>query len=770
MQREVKPGDGRISAALIVALGGGLLLGLLQPSFAQPPKGEEDPFGAKKGPMPMASEAAPEPERRNEPALIQVIRESNPTTPVELVTAARQVLDYGRADEAKRYLTKLLEAKADDAALAAVVRQLGADVVVRLQHAPDAQPEGAQAARLILDAAHRYATDAARLAEVTRQLSVDSAATRVAAIKDLAHAGPAAVPPLLDVLKNEVRKAEHPQVIAALVKLRGDTEGPLVAALSTKDDALQGLVIVALGEMRSRQALPLLIRPAFDAKAPATLRATAQEALQRTLGAMPSREESVAYLRKRVKDLLAGQWLTKPDYEGNVSLWQWDARISLPVLVKQLPDDAAVSLAARIADDLAALAEENAAIERLRWRARLDAAQREAGLANPLPAELVEEAKAGGLQAINEVLDQALEAREIPAAIAAARLLGELGDDRLLVPTTSEGSPLTRALRFSDRRVRFAAIEAIGRIDPTESYLGAGWLVEGLGNSIATQGMRRILVAAVNEREGQALVGLMAQLGFEADMFRVGWRAFEAAAHNADYEAVLIADTIDHPAAGELVQWLRRDYRTAALPIGLIAWGERLDRTAFRWEHEPRMVVMPMLYDADSAAFYLQRLLATMGRHQTTGDERLEQAAVSLSIVARMLANVNKYPFYDVRRLEPVCLNALTAPRLAEPAAQALAGLGSHPAQRALVDFASRRQYQLVDRQAAAAAFEVAVKDFGLNLTTTDIARQFDRFEQAADQPEESRQILGQTLDVIRSRLVPAVQPISTRYVEVLTP
>jgi hypothetical protein len=218
------------------------------------------------------------------------------------------------------------------------------------------------------------------------------------------------------------------------------------------------------------------------------------------------------------------------------------------------------------------------------------------------------------------------------------------------------------------------------------------------------------------------------------------------------------------------VQWLRRDYRTAALPIGLIAWGERLDRTAFRWEHEPRMVVMPMLYDADSAAFYLQRLLATMGRHQTTGDERLEQAAVSLSIVARLLANVNKYPFYDVRRLEPVCLNALTAPRLAEPAAQALAGLGSHPAQRALVDFASRRQYQLVDRQAAAAAFEVAVKDFGLNLTTTDIARQFDRFEQAADQPEESRQILGQTLDVIRSRLVPAVQPISTRYVEVLTP
>lgn len=754
--------------ALLHGLGVALLLGLLQPALGQPPKPEDDPFGPKKAGEPMPKVEVPEVDSRNEPPLIQIIRESNPTSPLELVTAARQVLDFGRPDEAKRYLVKLLETKADDAVLAEVVRRVGADVVARFQSSPKLQPEGAQAARLLLDAAHRYATDLARLGEVARRLSSDDAVARSAALRDLQLAGPAAVPPLLDVLKNDARKTEHPQIVAALARLKGDTEGPLVAALEAKDDAFKALVVAALGQMPSRSALPLLIRPAYDAGAPPTLRATAQEALRRVLGGLPSREEALAYLRKRVKDLLAGQWITKPDYEGNVAVWQWDPRVSLPVLTKRLPDDAAVTLAARIAEDLAFLAQGQDDIERLRWRARLEAAQREVGLANPLPDALVEEAKNGALHTINEVLDQALEVRQIPAAIAAARLLGQLGDDRLLVPTTSDGSPLVRALRFSDRRVRFAAIEAIGRIDPTERYLGAGWLVEGLGNSIATQGTRRILIAAVHEIEGQSLVGLMAQLGFDADVYRVGWRAFEAAAHNADYEAVLIADTIDHPAAGELVQWLRRDYRTAAIPIGLIAQGDRLDRMTFRWENEPRMIVLPMLFDADGAAFYVQRLLATAGRYQTTPDERLQHAAISLTMVARLLANSHKYPFYDVRRLEPVCVTALTAPLLAEPAAQALASLGTHSAQRALVAFAGRPQYSLADRQAAAAAFAVAVKDYGLNLTTGDIELQYARLERAVGQPEESRQILTEILDVIRSRMVPARQPISTRYVEVL--
>lgn len=60
------------------------------------------------------------------------------------------------------------------------------------------------------------------------------------------------------------------------------------------------------------------------------------------------------------------------------------------------------------------------------------------------------------------------------------------------------------------------------------------------------------------------------------------------------------------------------------------------------------------------------------------------------------------------------------------------------------------------------------MKDYGLNLTTSDIAQQYARFERAADQPEESRQVVAEILDLIRSKMVPPVQQISTRYVEVI--
>src|SRR6478672_7461935 len=73
---------------------------------------QEDPFGAAAA----KAAAAPkidvplEPAKR-EPLVIELLRRSNPTTADQLVAAAQTALQFGRPDEAKLYLTKLLEAK-----------------------------------------------------------------------------------------------------------------------------------------------------------------------------------------------------------------------------------------------------------------------------------------------------------------------------------------------------------------------------------------------------------------------------------------------------------------------------------------------------------------------------------------------------------------------------------------------------------------------------------------------------------------------------------
>ncbi|MFO0883115.1 MAG: hypothetical protein U0894_02835 [Pirellulales bacterium] len=53
--------------------------------------------------------------RPREPELILQIRENNPTTGIQLVEAAKLTLDFGRPDEAKKYLAKAIELKMDDA-------------------------------------------------------------------------------------------------------------------------------------------------------------------------------------------------------------------------------------------------------------------------------------------------------------------------------------------------------------------------------------------------------------------------------------------------------------------------------------------------------------------------------------------------------------------------------------------------------------------------------------------------------------------------------
>src|SRR5438874_10702873 len=79
---------------------------------------QEDPFGAA-----AAAKAAAAPKievplgpAKREPLVIELLRGSNPTTPDQLMAAAQTALQFGRPDETKAYLAKLLEAKPSDEA------------------------------------------------------------------------------------------------------------------------------------------------------------------------------------------------------------------------------------------------------------------------------------------------------------------------------------------------------------------------------------------------------------------------------------------------------------------------------------------------------------------------------------------------------------------------------------------------------------------------------------------------------------------------------
>src|SRR5438094_5832920 len=268
---------------------------------------QEDPFSA--APKPAAPAAAKPPvaaeSGKPEPLAIQLLRASNPQTPRELLQAAQSALQYGRPDETKRYLAKLLADKPADATLAPLTAQF-ADFLLQLDRTKELEPEGKQAAELIYSAARRIVESPERIAAAISQLSAPQPSARQEAFDTLGVAGTYVVNPMLHVLADSSREAEHPNLRTALVQFGRSTEGPLIGALEAPNAYLKKQIFSVLGRMGSTRAAAFLMRSAVDPAAPAEVRQIALAALIRIAGGRPDAYEAEKYLAREIARLMNG--------------------------------------------------------------------------------------------------------------------------------------------------------------------------------------------------------------------------------------------------------------------------------------------------------------------------------------------------------------------------------------------------------------------------------------------------------------------------------
>lgn len=714
-----------------------------------------DPFGG--GAPPAGAKTAPVaglavPQAQPLPPALQALRDGKPASPADLMQAAQAALQFGRADEARRYLAAVLAAKPADDVAAPLAGQFG-EFLFQIARTKEIQPEGQQVADSVLAAAQRVAQNVDRINALIPQLSAAALGDRQEALGKLASGGPAVVTPLLRVLADAGREKEHRYIRAALVHLAVDTEGPLLGALETPNDYLKAQVIGMLGKMGSHRATMHLVRPAVDSQAPAAVREMAAAALQLIMGTVPDRYEAEKYLAQETTRLLRGELPYRPDPDDGVELWTWDEG-QRAVVSRKLPKlDAAVLLATRVAGDLAALRPTDNAAQRLMLLTNLELAKVLGGLDRPLPLDAGSAgaaAVAAGPQVMNQVLADAMKQGRIPAAIAAAEVLEKIGDASVLT-TSGEPSPLTEALRHPDRRVRLAAALATVKLAPAASFPGASRITETLGWFAATAGGEYVLVGHPRSEDAQTLVGFMNELGFDGQAAYVGKNLVSDAVGNPDIDFILISDAIDLPPARELVQWLRRDYRTANTPVGIMARGERLDDTRFAFAGDPYTAVLPRVHSADVAGREAARLIAVAGRNRVSFDERTAQGRAALAALATLAKTPGNFARHELLRQEAAVTRALSNPALAAGAAEVLALFGSPHAQTALVDFASQNTRPLADRQAAAAAFAAAVQTRGLLLTQSQLAAQFARYNASESEGKDTQALLSSILDTIEA-------------------
>ena len=705
-------------------------------SRAAPPKADPPPPAAK----PVAPPETP---------AVAAILATKPSTPEECVRAAKILADLDRADLAKEFLKKTLDAKLDPQQLADLGQRVASPVFLDLAGREALLPEAKQLADAVGKALKARLEDSKRIAGLIDQLQDPSAEKRLQAIVGLQEARIAAVGPLIAVLADPTRSTEYANVRAALAEIGSVARPPLVAIVEQADPKVAAEAIRVLGATKDARVALCLLRPYFSEKSGAAVREAAGTALGQLTGGVPARAEAVRQLVDAAKGYFERHANIEAAADGKTELWRWDAAKRLCVATPCTPSALARATAAQWARDAYAIAPDDPAVQILCLAAMLETAAHENGVDRPLVAEnpAVIEAKRFGAKTLEEVLKYAMAHGYPAAAAASARLLGQIGKAGELLDQGGKLAPLVQAVQSPDRRLRLAALEAIVRLQPAKAFAGSSYVPQALGFLAASGGFRHALVAAPSLGEARDLAGMLVAAGIDANTFTNGHELLLEASRSPDYELALIDVTIDRPVIGILLQQLRHDPRTASIRVGLIARQGYFDRAERIAQSDPLAKAFVRPHNDKTFRWQLDQLAAIRPEEFVGFEARQQEAAEALDLLGEIGRSSNK--LYNLRSVQESVIAALYNPKLAVKAVDVLANIHSAESQRALVDVASRFTLPLALRQAAAKAFRQNTQKHGILLTAEEIRQQYRRYNETEKLDVPTQHVLALILDCL---------------------
>lgn len=696
---------------------------------------------------PLGQAAAPEP---IDPT-VQHVLDLNPTTPEERVRAALVLVDLGAPQHALPWLEAVVAAGLSDEQLGQLRGKLGMHSFLRLARVNELEPAAAQLAQAVAAAAERIARDPARVENYVEKLGDESPEVRYAAEVQLRMAGSAAVQPLLAALKAPQGEQQHAAAQHALVSLERDAVGPLLAALGSGDAALQAEVIQVLDQMGARHTSVYWLRSAYAENA--ALSSAAATAFQHQYGEVPDPEQAAARLLAAAEQELYGAKAeVDPLISTDVEHWSWDAETA-QVKLQTLPRELVRALhIERLAGDALAILPTSPRARRLYWGARLEVVARREGLDREQVKVALVDCDTAVLE---ELLDHALTTGQDVVALEAARQLGGKADATILRTHTGRPAALTRALRSPCSRVRFAALAAILQLEPAEPFPGSSWVTEALAYFANGMGQRRAIVADPRTEEAQRVGGMLLELGYEVEMANDGDDLFQLAANFPDTELVIITPALDRPTTIETLSLLRRDARTAHLPVAVVAnlqQFRRAERIVYG-DNLAEALVRP--HETSALQAELAPLMARARDGLTPVTVRTEQTKAALEWLASLSEKSGW--LFDLHHAASAARRTLHDQRMTAPATKFLGHLGTHADQRALADLASHGSRELVQRQAAATALRASLARRGVQLTTNEVHEQYARYNRSDIESPESQAVLGSILDALEARAQPDV-------------
>ncbi len=500
--------------------------------------------------------------------IVLSVQASNPSTSGQLARAIQMMLDISRDDLAVSYIGQLNQLSATDAEWFELMREYGSAFVMRISMYAGVQPAGRELADKILTAANRYAYDPTRLEDLTRRVSNSQIVTRTEALENLQALGEVGAAALLNALADEGRASDQGLLFEALRRCGPAAEQPILGGIPSSNPRLRLACVRAAQHLNSYEAVAALLRLALAADVAPDLQRAARDSLTRLVGLVPGVVEADDILTRSVERRLQNKPLRADQFLSSQRIWRTHPGNLRLVELKRPQWIVQRIEAAERAEDLIKTHPDSAANQRLYALAILEATKYLRGFEINIGAsDEMNFARQAGPEFVEQVLDEALRRDLIGAAAGACEILAQIGDQKLL--SGESVRPLVQAASHTDRRVQFAACEAIMAIHPSISFPGSSSVAEAFVSLAHSRGQPKVLIGHPDLADAQNLAAIVKLLGFDSEAVYNSRDFLRRASEDPDVEYLLLADTLGAPMSQDLVEHLRTHPRTHRLPIGL---------------------------------------------------------------------------------------------------------------------------------------------------------------------------------------------------------
>lgn len=660
------------------------------------PPGAEQPLEVTEGdPMTQPAEADP---------LVLGLLETNPETPLDLITTIDLLIRMGRADAGEPLLEELMALPLEERELAKLVDDVGPAVFLRLALAEELAPQGKVFADNTTTIAAAFARRPERLQRLISDLSDADADTRYLAVRELRRIGEPASAAMVNALVKEERQEVKRGIAVALAALGSASADPLVAVLQSEEPSHALMAMELLGRTGERTSAIYFFDKVVGANVPSPVQSFAINACRRLLGAVPSRDEALQLLRKELHDSNRQIKDHSPTPEER-HIWDWD-HVEQKVQGFDVSVQSALALrAARLAKQIYAVTGDPADFSTyLVMRLELQ----------PIAEESLHELSGvqdSSTSTLDNVLRSALENHMDNAALAAIELIRASGSHSHLIDSSGQLSPLPAALRSPNRNVRFAALRAVVQGESSVPFPGSSRVPESLANFSSSRGKRLVLISGIAGGVAGNIAGWLGNVGYDVQPASNGKELVRSGQSEADCELIILGMSASELPTAEVVRALRRDFRTSRLPIILLADLAAWDRAVRLAENDERTIVSAIPHSGESLYAPIERLAFLSERASGLPGERLAQATQALEWATQLAANGSYLA--QLYRHEREFQSALIVPEVSVPAAELLAYFGTTASQRMLSTTASQPVFPPEVRNSAARSLEESVQRFG---------------------------------------------------------